>query len=355
MIERCVDLLIFITLVLTLTSCDQKKLGYPDSGFRYYIELRVTYDKIWHIVYPGGPDWAQLWDEDEYLMSYESLMPAEPEGLRVVAYHADSKEVYDYFNLDPYGGIIDLNAGTYFLTNFNNDTEYIIFHDMKIAAEARATTRQRSRMTSTGSTYNSSDAFTTTINPPDMLYACYVGPTICNNLTENIVIESEMRPLVYKYLVRYHFTGGLQHLSMASGSLDGMAASVFLNDGHTAEDKASIMYDMDLDNCMVKYDGTTGSGLIYAVVNTFGVPGYPNEYYSRADANYGLTLETLLTNGHGLVFNLDITSQMEKQPRGGVIDVYGLEITDKDAAAATGAFDVDVDDWGPHEEMDIMK
>ena len=44
---------------------------------------------------------------------------------------------------------------------------------------------------------------------------------------------------------------------------------------------------------------------------------------------------------------------MERQPRGGVIEVDGIRISDEDAAEGGSAFDPDVDGWGDYEDVEI--
>ena len=56
--------------------------------------------------------------------------------------------------------------------------------------------------------------------------------------------------------------------------------------------------------------------------------------------------------GFFATFEFDITDQMAKQPRGGVITVSGLTIDEYEFGGG-GGFDVDVDDWGPYEDVEL--
>ena len=60
----------------------------------------------------------------------------------------------------------------------------------------------------------------------------------------------------------------------------------------------------------------------------------------------------MLPDGSIKVFEFDITDQMAKQPRGGVITVSGLTIDEYEFGGG-GGFDVDVDDWGPYEDVEL--
>lgn len=178
-------------------------------------------------------------------------------------------------------------------------------------------------------------------NPPDVLYSAFVEsvPTLAPH--ENKQFPIKMQPLVYTYVIRYEFEYGIEHVHLARGALGGMAESVYLRDGKTSDESIIVLYD-----CDVKDYGCE------AHVRSFGVPGFPDEYYGRnlraAERPYTLNLEVLLTNGTTLEFNYDIADQLAKQPRGGVITIKGIRIEDEQNSdpITSGAFDVDLSGWG---------
>ena len=89
-------------------------------------------------------------------------------------------------------------------------------------------------------------------------------------------------------------------------------------------------------------------------MQSFGVPNYPGDHYTRADgssAHYLLNLEVRLQNGKILSYEFDVTDQVNGQPRGGVISVDGIVVSDEDGTEGSGGFDVDVDGWG--DQIDI--
>lgn len=57
-----------------------------------------------------------------------------------------------------------------------------------------------------------------------------------------------------------------------------------------------------------------------------------------------LNLEVRLKNGKVKNFDFDVTDQVHRQPRGGVIIVDNLVISG-------GEFEVDVEDWGDYEDI----
>ena len=176
-----------------------------------------------------------------------------------------------------------------------------------------------------------------------MLYGNYRESYIAVLTMEPDIMAVTMHPLVFTYLVRYEFSHGLEYVALARGALSGMAESVWLNSGHTSEGPATILYD-----CTIEDFGTQ------ALVRSFGVPDFPNEHYSvKAPHTYALNLEVRLRNGNIKSFDFDVTDQVALQPQGGVIIVDGIEISDEEGWSGGSGFDVDIDDWGEYEDVEI--
>lgn len=329
-------------LLATLTACDHKELCFDHEmhAMSYRAGVQADYEFAWQYTYPGGTDWKNGWDRTYFVMEYSSLLPGVPKGLRTVVYNEDGSN--DISNMSPHGDVLYMRPGRHSMLFYNNDTEYIIFDGLDRFATAKATTRTRSRSSYMGNPFRQEGAKSEhTVNPPDVLYGHYIADYDAEKSYEPKPLPVTLHPLVFTYLVRYEFSKGLQHVTAARGALSGMAASVYLNSGTTSNETATILYD-----CTVEGYGSQ------AVVRSFGIPGFPNEHYSRSENSYGLNLEVMLTNGKTLSFDFDVTDQVARQPHGGVIIVKGIEITDEDAAQASGSgFDVDVTDWG--EDIDV--
>lgn len=73
----------------------------------------------------------------------------------------------------------------------------------------------------------------------------------------------------------------------------------------------------------------------------------------RTSDRYGLNLEVKLKNGIVRNFDFDVTEQVAKQPHGGIITVSGIIISDEDGKQGSSGFDVDVNDWGEFEDIEI--
>ena len=260
------------------------------------------------------------------------------EGLR--------KSTYTERHLPGEGGELPLGEGRQSILFYNDNTEYIVFSSMSSYAEATATTRTRTR-----STYSEAHGDESTVNSPDMLYGAWVEDFLVDfsPSAEPMDMPVTLKPLVYKYVIVYEFTAGIEYVKLARGALAGMAQSVYLQDGRTGSEKATVLFDettVDKER-----------GVITAAVSTFGVPDFPDIYYPTKDPEvtgvFGLNLELMLPNGGLKDFEFDISDQMTDQPRGGVIRVSGIVVDESDFPTEGGGFDVDVDGWGEYEDIEL--
>ena len=60
-----------------------------------------------------------------------------------------------------------------------------------------------------------------------------------------------------------------------------------------------------------------------------------------------------MLNGEFKTFEFDVTDQVTEQPRGGVIVVKDIEISDEEGTEGSGSFDVTVDGWGEYIDVEL--
>lgn len=327
-------LAVLALLCLLLSAC-RKDLCY--NHFRA-MNVMTQWEKAWERDY--GRKWETNWNAAHWEHEYDEFLPGVPEGVTMIMYEDGKESSKNFFGPD--GGAFMIGGGMHSMLIYNNDTRYIVFDDLASAPAAKASTTTRTR-----SSLKELHQDERTINPPDVLYGAYLSDIPEVQLHGSFDADVTMRPLVYTYLVRFGISKGAEYVSLARGALAGMAESVMMRDGSTSDDAATILFD-----CNVKEWGAE------ADVRSFGVAGFPDKYYGRAssgegeDRHYTLNLEIMLRNGRMRSFNFDVTDQMADQPRGGIIEVGGIELGEEDISNDSG-FDVNVSDWGEYEDIDL--
>lgn len=309
---------------------------YPSAG------ITLDWEREWERDYGSGH--VSTWDATEMGLEYSQLRPGVPEWVNLVKYGISDVPGQDFLQSSGGDIVLDEGGGQSFLF-YNGDTEYIVLHDIASLSQIRATPTSRTRASI--SYIMARHPGLSTTNPPDVLYSAFVDNIPKVKFHEKLPMPVKMQPLVFTYVIRYEFEYGMQYVQQARGALGGMAESVYLRDGRTSDEATIILFE-----CDVKDYGCE------ACVKSFGVPGFPDEYYGRAPGEtaarpYTLNLEILLRNGKVIEFNYDIAEQMEKQPKGGVIKISGIRIEDEqNASQSTGDFNVDLSDWG-HVDIDL--
>lgn len=327
-------------LLALASSCCRKELCYNHWEHTPSVKalLDVSYERVWERDY--GNAWEENWDE-RFGHDYADFRPEEPTGLAVVAYQ-DGKR-YSERNIDPYGELIPLPEGRSGILFYNNDTEYILFNDMDNSANATVTTRTRTR-----SPYSERYDDEITVNAPDMLYGYYHPDYVGEKKLEPDTLRVTLQPLVYTYYFVCRFESGGKYVKRCRGALSGMAAAVYLKNGRSSEDRITVLFNEE--DCRVY------PSVVEASVRSFGVPQFTYGYtdpYPVSENTYELTLEVEMTNGAVKTFRTDVSAQLESQPRGGVIVVEGLVITDDEGETVGGGFEVDVDGWGDFEDIEL--
>jgi len=342
-ILRCRGIWAAILIAVVASGC-RKELcfDHDEHALLCRVDIKPAWEHEWERDYGCG--WIHNWESGKLGYDYDDLRPEPSAGLAVFVYDempSGDAEMSKEYHISPEGEVIRLNEGKHRVIAYNDDTRNIIIDDMAYLPTARATTRSKSR-----ASYMQLHDDEHTVGAPDMLYGHYEADYVTALSTVAQPLELTMRPLVYKYLVRYEVEQGMEYVVQARGALAGMAESVYLTDGHTDDKAATVLFD-----CELKPFG------VEARVLSFGVPGFPDKYYNRAGngdakSRYALNLELLLSTGSSFSLDFDVTDQIDRQPRGGVITVDGIVISSSGEPSGS-AFDVNVSEWGEYEEIPL--
>lgn len=325
---------------LSIVSCQYKPLCYhhDEHSLGYDVRVVADYEREWEYTYQGGVDWQSAWP-GYFDITYDSLRPDIPQGLRAMVYFKDGHSTIT--NMAPGGGKLHLAQGPHDILFHNNDTEYIVFDEIGTVAEARATTRTKTRSSYMGSPYvRTKTKGEATVGSPDMLYGSYFSQYEMQKTSEVLDFPVHMRPLVYTYYIYITVRHGREYVALSRGALAGMASGVYLSDGHTSDEIATVLFDCTL----------TDTGAV-AAVRSFGVPNFPNPNYTKGSAGYGLNLEFRLRNGRIYSCDRDLSAEIAAQPHGGVIIIDDIDIPDELGEEDSSGFEVDVDDWGPYTDI----
>ena len=96
-----------------------------------------------------------------------------------------------------------------------------------------------------------------------MLYGKYIEEYWAEEKVGAELLEITMRPLVYTYYIRFEFEEGIEHVVKACGSIAGMAEKVYLHDGHTGEEAATVLYDCRLGKTYVDANVMLQDGIVH--------------------------------------------------------------------------------------------
>lgn len=287
----------------------------------------IEWERKWE--YGLKHDWTQKWPWG-LTYNYEDLIPDKAERVTALTY-VDGK-VAGQTSFPAEGGRLPVLKGENDILLYNSDTEKIVFEGFSACESSTATTRSVTR-----SSLKPLHAGERTIGEPDELYECFMQSYMAIETLDTVYVNVTMKPLTYTYVIKCEITKGSKYVALARGALAGMAEKIYLTDGHTGEEKGTILFDCNM-----------GSNFAEAYIKTFGVPNFDNGNYTRADGEtdrFTLNIELMLSNGKIKSINFDVTDQMDGQPRGGVIVISGIEISDEEGANGSG-FDVNVGDWG---------
>lgn len=101
-------------LIVPLVSCEHKELCYDHDphALKYHVNVKASYEQEWQYTYGDATDWEAEWPE-ELSMSYESLRPDIPEGLRVLSFDETGRQ--EMKNMPASGGNLLLSEGSHSL------------------------------------------------------------------------------------------------------------------------------------------------------------------------------------------------------------------------------------------------
>lgn len=181
------------------------------------------------------------------------------------------------------------------------------------------------------------------VNCPDMMWGCSCnhvellpGKLEYGNSVDSAVVSYDLtlrlrqKQLTARYNFDIYDVTNLDGVHGMSACFSGLAGALNL-----ATDKKGS-YPVRVPSKAVKADSTTIAGNFI----TFGIPRSPSV------ANY-LSLMVVLNDGRKFNYEFEVTDQVRNapDPLNVHIKIHGLELEKSEPGEASGAFNVDIDDW----------
>lgn len=331
-------LTIAISLIL-LPGCRQELVyeDVADNPYRLNMELEWVLD--WEV--NADYNWSDNWDDLGADNDYDYFRPRKPEGVAVILYnelngnYVFSKELH----LSSAGGSFSIEPTTRAILFFNDDSDYVVVNNLGSPHTVTASTGNH-----TNTSFTDLHKGERSVKQPDILYGSFMEITEEQILKGEIPDKVVISPLVYGYVIKYHIEKNLEYVKEATGALAGMAENVNIMTGTTSDSKATFVFECD----------KTSYGIGVQVM-TFGIPsmqGFNSKASSDYSGQHDLRMIVKLTNGKTVTLDHDITDQIANQPKGGVITIPDINISD-DMVGGNSGFQPDVDDWGENTDIPL--
>ena len=308
-------LMTVVVATLTLSSCEYKNLGDEESYSKKKTKFMLVFD----------------WDKVDSI----------PQSMRVVFYphdlsqYAQGYTTFDVLNRDT---TIELPAGIYDVTAWNNDTEHVI---------TSTYAKQESTYATTGNYSPHGD-----VNMPKVLenlyhdqkvldYPDYMVHAVANNYHEIEIETGESKTIkifpdsmVVKVNFKLKEIKGLDWVRECRGSLNNVAGKRYITPDNVTEDSVAVMFD-----CNFNPEENTVYGSFYV----FGL--YPSN--STIVLSHKMVMYFWMNKGQ-VFLPIDVTEVINKAGREGndvTIEINNLDINLKDYVSSPNTFDINVDEW----------
>lgn len=340
-------MLAYIVTAFAALSCIAPPLHLPGQEILTEVPLVETQlEVVWNVDVDWATDWHYGWDvQDDAL--WGGIGYPEPSSFQVRRYFTGDDPAARHTDVDAFS-----IRGTSFRRFFSfgyydilfwsdidspDGTQVLVVNETPDEVTATTTgTRGMARL----ATLDSKSAVVGLMNQPEIFYAAYPENIyISRDLkdyeydpVEKVYIkkiETELRPLVYIYLVQVILKNNDGRVKGINGNaaMSSMASGTSLNTGHT-NDVPSMVYfntrlkrDVDVEGepCDIIGGKFTTFGLCDMEPHTRAGAQYQG---SRTDLHNLLFFDLLFSNDAVETHSVDVTAQCQSQAHGGVITVY---------------------------------
>ena len=369
-----------VVMVMMLTGCERKPELHLDYSGNINVDLPIVeleLDVLWNYDAEAetGYNWREEWyygwdDEDQSL--FGEIGYTKPTIFQIrryytgeEAYAAHTSVLSDVLNGYTYSAAFDW--GYWDLLAWNEITTSDGIQSLRFDEQ----TSLDYVTAHTGQTMNSAayqaPKYTRSFYQPEALFSAYTQAVEINKNLDGFTYDESrgvwvkqlqmlLRPVTYIYLTQviiHHNNGRITGVD-GNANLSGMARSVNLNTGVTGSDAITVYYNVRFKkNCDMKGESVDIAG---GRLMTFGMC---NVNGSRADEtvddgkHHYMDVHMQFNNGMDSTFVFDVTKQVQKRYKGGVLtielDADTIKIPTRKGGSGFDAVVKDFEDGGTHE------
>ena len=343
------------------------------------VELRL--DIYWDYRYEFGinydwqAEWYYGWDDEDRRI-FGELGYNEPNSFNLRRYYTGQKPYAPHTSVRS-----DYVEGRYFRSTFEwgfwdilawNDVQTLdgvqslVFDESSDLESVTAYTNQ----TMSSARYHA-PRYQNSFYEPEQLFAAYEQGIEIDSLLKDFTFDEEksvwvrqlnmmLEPITYIYLIQVILHNNKGRVTGVEGTanLSGMARTTNLNTGIAGSDAVAVYFGMRLKNNMDKLGELVD--IIGGRVLTFGIPGVAANRVTRAkeveesdNQNHYFDVKMLFSNATDSTFVFNITDQVRKHYKGGVItvelDMDTVPIPQRRGGSGFDAVVKDFEDGGTHE------
>ena len=366
---------VLLTLTALVPSCERRPPLYLHEGQHIefnlpMVELNLTVYWRYDIGYDWELEWTYGWDDLDTDLFGE------------IGYHKPSMYELRRYYLHktpgaPHTMVEDFTVvGNLFQAEYNYG-----YYDMLVWNKIQTTDGIQSLVFDEETTLDSVVAFThmgmataryqepkysRAFNQPEELFSAFVRDLYVSENVEDYdyfdpetnvyhkVIDMELQPVTYIYLtqVRLHNNRGRIEGVDGEANLSGMARSVSLNTGIADNDPVTVHYNIRFKKGLTTHEGQNVD-IAGGRCLTFGIPNQNSSRVTRAEdvrdkTRHYIDVNFIFNNGMDSTMVFDVTDQVRRHYRGGVItvdlDVDTIKLPSRPGGSGFDAVVKDYDD-----------
>lgn len=341
---------------LLLTSCIDPPLHLAGQQLLAEIpQVQTDLSVVWDIETDWTVEWYYGWEMED-IVRWGAIGYSTPKSYQVRRYFKGESQASYHPEVDPPFSINGNSFRRYFSFGYYDiliwsdidspdGTQVLVINESPNSVTATTTgvrglSRSVSKLIGNAEETDNETSVIGMKNQPELFYAAYPENVyISRSLddyvydpTENIYIkkiETQLRPLVYIYLVQIVLLNNDGRIKGINGNsaISSMASGTDLYTGHTNNIPSVIYFDTHLKRNQT-VDGQL-CDIIGGKLTTFGLCDM--EPYTRSGSRYTgsrnelnnyLFFDLLFSNGGVKTYSYDVTEQCQSQAHGGVITVY---------------------------------